>query len=76
MTKILNFGLKIKEVVGRVAHAKSSDPTTPPPQKKKKFETCTLLDLFWGMKKEEFGDFFLYEELTKAKPLTCKVNPV
>ena len=30
MTKILNFGLKIKEVVGRVAHAKSSDPTTPP----------------------------------------------
>ena len=36
MTKILNFGLKIKGVVGRVAHAKSSDPATPP-----KFETCT-----------------------------------
>ena len=29
MTKILNFGLKIKGVVGRVAHAKSSDPATP-----------------------------------------------
>ena len=36
MTKILNFGLKIKGGVGRVAHAKSSDPATPP-----KFETCT-----------------------------------
>ena len=30
MTKILNFSLKIKGVVGRVAHAKSSDPATPP----------------------------------------------
>ena len=40
MTKILNFALKIKGVVGRVAHAKSSDPATPPP--KKKFGTCTL----------------------------------
>ena len=29
MTKVLNFGLKIKGVVGRVAHAKSSDPATP-----------------------------------------------
>ena len=29
MTKILNFALKIKGVVGRVAHAKSSDPATP-----------------------------------------------
>ena len=37
MTKILNFALKIKGVVGRVAHAKSSDPATPPP----KFGTCT-----------------------------------
>ena len=36
MTKILNFGLKIKGVVGRVAHAKSSDPATP-----QKFGTCT-----------------------------------
>ena len=36
MTKILNFALKIKRVVGRVAHAKSSDPATPP-----KFGTCT-----------------------------------
>ena len=33
MTKILNFALKVKEVVvvgGGVAHAKSSDPATPP----------------------------------------------
>ena len=31
MTKMLNFSLKIKGggVVGRVAHAKSSDPATP-----------------------------------------------
>ena len=36
MTKIFNFALKIKGVVGRVAHAKSSDPATPP-----KFGTCT-----------------------------------
>ena len=35
VTKILNFGLKIKGVVGRVAHAKSSDPTTPTPTPKK-----------------------------------------
>ena len=34
MTKILNFALKIKGVVGRVAHAKSSDPATPPPPSK------------------------------------------
>ena len=33
MTKMLNFALKIKGVVGRVAHAKSSDPATPPPKK-------------------------------------------
>ena len=36
MTKIFNIALKIKEVVGRVAEAKSSDPATPP--KKKKLE--------------------------------------
>ena len=30
MTKIFNFALKIKGVVGRVAHVKSSDPATPP----------------------------------------------
>ena len=36
MTKIFNFALKIKGVIGRVAHAKSSDPATPP-----KFGTCT-----------------------------------
>ena len=29
MTKIFNFALKAKGVVGRVAHAKSSDPATP-----------------------------------------------
>ena len=29
MTKILNFAWKMKGVVGRVAHAKSSDPATP-----------------------------------------------
>ena len=34
MTKILNFALKIKGLVGRVAHAKSSDPATPPPPPK------------------------------------------
>ena len=38
MTKILNFGLKIKGVVERVAHEKSSDPATP-----SKFETCTSM---------------------------------
>ena len=36
MTKIFNFALKIKGVVGRVAHAKSSDPATPA-----KFGMCT-----------------------------------
>ena len=36
MTKILNFGFKIKGVVGRVAIVMSSDSATPP-----KFETCT-----------------------------------
>ena len=30
MTKIFNFALKIKRVVGRVADAKSSDPDNPP----------------------------------------------
>ena len=29
MTTIFNFALKIKGVVGRVAHAKSSDLATP-----------------------------------------------
>ena len=29
MTKILNFALRIKGVVGRVAHAESSDPAIP-----------------------------------------------
>ena len=41
MTKNFNFAVKIKGVVGRVAHAKSSDPATPPPPKKNKIETCT-----------------------------------
>ena len=40
MTKIFNFALKIKGLVGRVAHAKSSDPAIPP-----KFGTCTGLSL-------------------------------
>ena len=45
MTKILNFGLKIKGAVGRVAHAKSSDPATAP-----KFGTCTLSqNLDWNL---------------------------
>ena len=30
MTKILNLAFKIKGVIGRVAHVKSSDPATPP----------------------------------------------
>ena len=30
MTKIFNFAKKSRSVVGRVAHAKSSDPATPP----------------------------------------------
>ena len=34
MTKIFNFALKIKGVIGRVAYAKSSDPATPLPPKK------------------------------------------
>ena len=29
MTKMLNFALKINGVVGKVAHAKSSDPAAP-----------------------------------------------
>ena len=39
MTKIFNFAFKINGVVGRLAHAKSSDPATTPTQKK--FGTCT-----------------------------------
>ena len=49
MTKIFNFALKMKGgVVGRMAHAKSSDPATP-----SKFGTCTFSnhhmdgDIFW-----------------------------
>ena len=36
MTNILNFALKIKGVVGKVAHAQSSDPAIP-----SKFGKCT-----------------------------------
>ena len=43
MTKILNFALKIKGVVGRVAHAKSSDPATNPPKKKLKLAPAVTL---------------------------------
>ena len=41
MTKIFNFALKIKGVVGRVAHTKSSDPATP-----QKFGTCTKKNIY------------------------------
>ena len=44
MTKIFNFALKIKGVVGRVAHAKSSDPATPPQKKK-----------IWNVHQGDFG---------------------
>ena len=54
VTKILNLWLENQGVVGRVAHAKSSDPANPP---KKKFETCTkrqnkidLCDIHLGQK--------------------------
>ena len=43
VTKILNFALKIKGLLGRVAHAKSSDPAIP-----SKFETCTFIQAFTG----------------------------
>ena len=47
MTKILNFGLKIKGggrvVVGRVAHVKSSDPATP---QNLKHPPCPIRSLF------------------------------
>ena len=38
VTKILSFALKIRGVVGRVVHGKSSDPAIPlsPPKKKLK----------------------------------------
>ena len=42
MSKILNFALKIKRMVGRVVHAKSFDPANTP---LKKFETCTYSGL-------------------------------
>ena len=50
MTKILNFALKIKGVVGRVAHAKSSNNDHPP-----KFGTCTYNINLWSIKKVPFG---------------------
>ena len=40
MTKVLNFGLKIKGVVGRVAHATSSDPATPQNLKRAPSGSC------------------------------------
>ena len=43
MTKILNFALKIKGVVGRVAHAKSFDPATPPKINLKRAPDLTLV---------------------------------
>ena len=38
MAKIVNFALKIKGVIGRVTHAKSSDLATPP----KKLESAPI----------------------------------
>ena len=49
MTKILNFALKIKGVVGRVAHVKSSDPATPP-----KFGTCTCNSFVLNVRRLKF----------------------
>ena len=45
VTKILNFALKRGGggVVGKVAHAKSSDPATPPQKKKLKRARVGLL---------------------------------
>ena len=45
MTKILNFALKIKRVVGRVANAKSSNPANPFPQNLKRAPTGVNLRL-------------------------------
>ena len=43
MTKILNFALKIKGVVGRVVCAKSSDPATP----SKNLERALIRENIW-----------------------------
>ena len=59
MTKSLNFALKIKGVVGRVAHAKSSDSGATP---RKKFETCTLSKQFIVVP---------YFSLFPANPVIC-----
>ena len=56
MTKIFNFALKIKGVVGRVAHAKSSDPATPPP---KKIWNVHLVTILW---QKEFLKFICSKE--------------
>ena len=44
MTKIFNFALKFRGVVGRVAEAKSSDSATPP--KKKNLERALEVRIF------------------------------
>ena len=55
VTKILNFALKIKGVVARVAHAKSSDPATPPSGQKKKqrleraLAATTIIKIYNGL---------------------------
>ena len=46
MTKSFNFSLKKQGVVGRVAHAKSSDPATLP-QKKKNWNVHSAKLSFW-----------------------------
>ena len=69
VTKILNFGLKIKEVVGRVAHAKSSDPATSP-----KFETCTRVGAnFWCKSPGVRGGGWLWMKLIPALTLSYQM---
>ena len=59
MTKIFNFALKSRGVVGRVAHAKSSDPATPP-----KFGTCTYLDWDFCQPKRLGGGMAISSHIT------------
>ena len=55
MTKNLNFALKIKGVVGRVAHAKSSDPATPP-----KFGTCTRTRVITAKQQTDLRSWYIF----------------
>ena len=61
MTKLLNFALKIKGVVGRVAHAKSSDPATSQKKKLKRAPARGLLQSFFEqdvMKNKGYEHFY------------------